>query len=284
MATPTIAQAPIRYNEIPKDSVLLTRIKTLGPTEHVKYRVFGSYNPRKPGKISGRTTVLPSSDVITDPKTGDVYDIAFIQGMGPGGVPNFGEIIFDDSSYFTITLRGGSATDRRIYQYIELCNFLKDNPSRDQNKSVLIERVDETEDFKYKRDGRKRVQAALNAVEAMSDNEIINFIRANRMPDSGTNESRRAAVEDFAEKNSEKFAQMPSVDYTALYDTVDAAKKAKIIVWNNVTRDWTRFSGELILQVKKGFNVSQKDELAQYLMSKAGKADLDWIKVEINKV
>lgn len=278
----TIAQTPVKYNEIPKESILLKRIKPLGEKEYVKYRVAGSYNPRKPGKLFGRTTALPTTDTIMDPDTGYVYDIAFVESFGPGGAPIVGEIILDDFNAFTITLRGNSALDKRKYQYIELCNFLKDNDSRDQNKTVLVERVDETEDFKFKRNSRKRINAALNTVEAMTDNEIINFIRANRLPDTGTNESRRASVEDFAEKNPDKFSTMPSIDYTSLFDTVDEAKKAKIIVWNNVTRDWTRFSGELIMQVKKGFGVSNKDELAQYLM-KDGKKDLDWIRTELSK-
>ena len=85
------------------------------------------------------------------------------------------------------------------------------------------------------------------------------------------------------EKDPEKFNSMPTVDYTSLFDLVDEAKTKKIIVWNNVTREWTRFSGEHIMSVKKGFAVSQKDELAQYLMKEDGKKDREWIKKELLK-
>lgn len=278
----TIAQAPVKYNDIPKESKLLTRIKPLGKDDHVKYRVLGSTDPSKPGKLFGPTTILPTIDTVSDPDTGEVYDIAYVQSFGQGGAPIIGDIILDDFNRFTITLKGSSTSDRRKYQYLELCNYLVNNPDRDTNKTAYLERVDEVEDFKYKRDRRKKVQSALMAVENMTDNEVINFIRVNRLPDPGTNESRRAAVEDLAEKSPDKFAKLPTVDYTSLYDTIDEAKKAKVIVWNNVTREWTRFSGELLVQVKKGFGISNKEELAQYLM-KDGKADLTWINAELAK-
>jgi hypothetical protein len=282
MAATTIAQ-PIRYNEIPKESVLLTRIKPLERGQRQKYRVYGAYDPTKPGKFFGRTVALPTKDTIIDPDTQAVYDIAFVTGIGPGGVPEIGEIIFDDFNGCIISLTGGNATDQRKYQYIELCNFLKDNPTRDTNRTILIERVNEAEDLKYIRAKRKKVHAALSAVEALGETEVLNFIRANRMPDPGTPEMRRAALEDLAEKDPDKFNSMPTVDYTSLYDLIDEAKTKKIIVWNNITREWTRFSGEHILTVKKGFAVSQKEELAQFFMKEDGKKDREWIKKELQK-
>lgn len=283
MAATTIAQVPVRYNEIPPDSILLTRIPPLARGERVKYRVYGAYDPTKPGKFFGRTLALPTIDTVIDPNTGQVYDIAFVEKVGQAGVPEIGEIIFEDFNRCTITLVGGNAMDQRKYTYIELCNFLKDNPSRDTNKTILIEKVSETEDLKFIRAKRKKIHSALSTVEAMSDTEVLNFIRANRMPDPGSPESRRASLEDLAERKPDKFHSLPSIDYTSLFDLIDEAKLKKIIVWNNVTREWTRFSGEHIMTVRKGFAVSQKEELAQHLMKEEGKKDREWIKKELVK-
>lgn len=279
----TIAQTPVKFNQIPKESALLKRIKPLGKDERVQYRVYGAYDPQQPGQFFGRTVVLPCEDTIADPDTGETYDIAYIEGVGPGGIPKVGTIIFEDFNACTITLFGNSGQDQRKYQYIELCNFLQDNPHRDKNRTVLIERVDEGNDLKFKRDKRKKVQAALAIVDSLTSEEVLNFIRANRIADPGTLEKRRAVLEDLAEKTPEKFAEMPMVDYTANYDLIDNAKQKKVIVWNNVSREWQRYDGTPIIQVKKGFGVSQKDELAMFLIKEEGKKTLAWMKEEVAK-
>jgi hypothetical protein len=279
----TITQTPVKYNQIPKESALLKRLKPLDKNERVRYRVYGAYDPSQPDKFFGRTLALPCEDTIMDPETGDVFDIAFVEGVGSGGVPQIGAIMFNDFDGAMITLSGNSAMDQRKYQYIELCNFLADNPNRDGNKALLVERIDDTKDLNYKRDLRKKKQSALNVVEAMDNAEVINFIRANRIADPGSPEQRRAVLEDLAEAKPDKFLDMPSLDYTSMYPVIDDAKKAKIITWNNGTREWLRHSGEVMLLVKKAFGTNNKDELAQHLIKSDGKADLDWIKSELAK-
>jgi hypothetical protein len=282
-ARTTITQTPVKYNQIPKESALIKRIKPLEKKERVQYRVHGAYDPGQPGKFFGRTLALPCEDTIMDAETGDVYDIAFIEGLGPGGIPQIGSIMFNDFDGSMITLSGDSAMDQRKYQYIELCNFLADNPNRDRNKALLIERIDESKDLNYKRDLRKKRQTALNVVEEMDNAEILNFIRANRIADPGSPEQRRAVLEDLAEAKPDKFIDMPSLDYTSLFPLIDDAKKGKIISWNNATREWLRHTGEVMLHVKKAFGTNNKDELAQYLIKEDGKDDLNWIKSELTK-
>lgn len=278
----TTVVTPIKYNNIPADSSLLKNLKKLGRDEKVKYRVCGSFDPEKPDKFYGRTLILPTTDQITDPDTSEVYDIAYIKGLRAGGIQDVGDIVFDDFHASTITLFGNSADDQGKYKYIELCNYLAQNPNR-FGKDPLIERVDEKVDLSGKRDKRKRVTAALNSVAVMTDEEILNFVRANRMPDAGTPESRRATVEDFAELNPDQFATMPLIDYTSLYTLIDNASKAKLLQWNNVTRDWLRSDGVQVLHIKKGFAVSQKEELAQFLMSPEGHAHRDWFLEQLKK-
>jgi hypothetical protein len=283
MPVATIAQTPVKFNQIPSDSSLLKKIKPLKKDEHVQYRLRGAFDPKRPGQFFGRTLVLPTQDTISDPDTGETYDIAFIEGVGPGGIPKVGTIMFEDFNLCLITLKGNSGLDQRKYNYIELCNFLADNPDRDKNKPALIERVNEAEDLKYKRDKRKKVQNALLVVDAMTDTEVLNFVRANRMADAGTPEKRRAGLEDVAEKNPDKFIDMPTIDYTSNYQIIDDAKKAKIIMFNTVTREWQRFDGTPIMTVKKGFGVSNKEELAMFLVKEEGRKSLEWIKTELKK-
>lgn len=278
----TTAQS-IRYNQIPKDSVLFTSLKKLGRNEKVKYRVFGSQKSNKPGKFFGPSVILPATDVITDPDTGEVYDIAYVKSVGAGGVQNTEAIEFDDFNAFTLVLFGNNVEHQKMYQYIELSNYLADNPNRSSGKQALIERVDENKDRSANRDRRQKMNAALNTVTAMSDAEILDFVRANRLPDLGTPLARRVQVEDLAERDPDKFAKMPVIDFQTMFSIIDEAKKKKVITYNNVSRMWQRFDGTTILKVQKGLGVQIKEELAAHLARPEGNRDLEWIKAELEK-
>jgi hypothetical protein len=276
-------QKSVAYNQIPKDSVLLKRIKPLKKGEQVKYRVAGAYDSSQPDKFFGRTLVLPSTDVITDPETGEVYDIAYITGYAEGGIPQLGEIWFNDFEGSIKTLNGGNASDMKLYTYLELCNYLADNPSRDTSKSIHIEKVSPEKDRASRKNKFKQIAAAMIMIENMSETEVINFIRANRLPDAGDHLSRLSFLEDLAQREPEKFAAAPTIDPSSLGSIVDEALKAKVIFWNGVTREYSQSDKKKILTVKKGASVNPKQELEDFLFSPEGHDQLDWIKAELQK-
>jgi hypothetical protein len=282
MAGQTVQTVAVQFNQIPKDSILREKIKPLGPKDKVRYRLKGSVDPTKPGKFFGASKFIPSTDTVVDPKTGDVYDIAYIEKVGQGGVPEFGDIYFEEEERFSKVLRGNSAKDVRLYEYLELSNYVDGNEDRDSSRAML-ERVVDGMDERTKRDTRRKKADAVKVAEAFTDEEVLNFIRANRLPDPGEAEARRWKIEEYAEKNPDAFAKAPTIDFTALYDDIDTLKKAKALVWNSTTRTWLTFDGKEILPVKKGFGVSHKDELARFLMQKEGTSWLSWLKEELKK-
>jgi hypothetical protein len=125
----TSLRTTVNYNNIPKDSALLKSIKPLKKGEIVSYRVAGSFDPTKPDKFFGKTILLPATDIVTDPVTGEIYDIAYITGYAAGGQPVFGEIWFQDFNGSMISLSGGNASEMKLYTYLELCNYNADNLS-----------------------------------------------------------------------------------------------------------------------------------------------------------
>jgi hypothetical protein len=282
MAGQTVQTVAVQFNQIPKDSELRKKIKPLNKGDKVTYRLVGSVDPSKPGKFFGASKFIPNTDTINGPD-GETYDIAYIVGVGQGGVPEFGDIYFEEEERFRKTLYGKNAKDVRLYEYLEMSNYLKDNEDRDTSKAAMIERVEVGMDEKAKRAKRIKIADAVKVAESFTDEEVLNFIRANRMPDPGEAEARRWAVEEYAEKNPDAFNKAPLIDFTALYDDIETLKKAKALVWNAQTRAWQTFDGKEILVVKKGFGVSQKDELARFLMKKDGENWLSWMKAELEK-
>lgn len=274
----------VQYNQIPDDSAILKSIDPLKKGESITFRIIGSYDPSNPRRRVLRSMFVPTTDVIKDPETGDTYDIAYIKGIGQGGVPILGEIFINDKHGSAITLKGDRPDDVRKYQYLMMCNYLSDNPNSDKTKNK-IEIESEEKDHAFVRDKRKKVHAALSAVEAMNDSEVMNFIRANRLSDPGTAQKRRFKLEDFAEKNPDAFASAPMLDHTALYETIDALKKKKIVVWNNNSKSVLLYDGSMILDLDKKFKfgMSWKDELAKHLIQPEQKSVLKKLEDELEK-
>lgn len=277
------ASVTIRYNDIPKTSSLKKKLDDFFKKnkDRVQYRVIGSHDPVT-GKHYGKTLRIPKSDVVQD-SDGNVYDIAYVEGAGPGGKQKVGEIWFHDYNGSLITLFVNSAKDRKQIEYLELCNYLTDNDNRDKSAPAFIERVDDTTDFKIRRDKRRKVHAALSVIEGFSDDEVLNFTRASKLPDKGTEDKRRFFLEEFAEKDPDKFLNSPIADYTALYEVIDEAKGKKIINYNTSNATWFTFDGGEIRKIKKGVGVSNKEELAKFLMTPDGSKHLDRIRAELEK-
>jgi hypothetical protein len=282
-ATKTYSINTVQYNQVPKDSHLLTEIPKLERGQIAQFVVYGAYDPAHPGKFFGRTLRVPPTDIISD-KDGNVYDIAMIRSVGAGGIQELDdEVFFDTMRGCIITLYAGNARDMRQYQYFMLCNYNGSNTNRDISKPILFEVLDEAKQHREKRAKRKKVAAALATLENFSEKEVLDFVRSNRLPDTGSHESRLAYLEDFAEKNPDTFMEAPLLDHTTLYSIIEKAVKTKVISFNNITKEYTTFDGKKIIEVKKGFGVSNKDELSKFLMSPEGHKDLAWIKSELEK-
>jgi hypothetical protein len=275
-----IQTVAVQYNQIPANSSLKKNFKPLGRDEKATYRLIGSTDPSKPGKFFGPSKFVPATDVVTDEK-GNTYDIAYIDKVGRGGVPEFGEIFFNEDDRFRMTLYGKSAKDVRLYEYLEMSNYLK--RESESNIQAIIERVTQGMDEKRLRARKQKIRDAVDAAQAFSNEEVLNFIRANRLADPGEEEARRWVVESYAENNPEAFANAPMADYTSLYDIVDKAKQQKIVTFNNSTRAVLKYDGSELFEVKKGSGVSWKEELAKFLIDPKNKEQLNWIKAEIEK-
>src|SRR5690606_36865223 len=148
-----------------------------------------------------------------------------------------------------ITLFPKNARDRKQIECLELCNYLSDNKDRDTGVNAMFERVDDTTDFKYRRDRRRNVQEVIAVVDSFTDDEVSNFTRASNLPDRGPPEMRRYALDEFAEKKPDLFLNAPIADYTALYDLIEDARGKKIINYNSSNHTWMMFDGGEIRKV-----------------------------------
>jgi hypothetical protein len=263
-----------RVNEIPKDSVLNKKVKPFGKGDVAKYRLYNSYDPVKKVHLL-RDVSVPNRDSITDPDTGEVYEIGYVKNFDPTGKPVFGEVWFEATGLCMFTLHGGQVQHKKMYDYIERCNFLSDNPHRDPSAKLLIERVEEDSDSNRLRDLRKQRQEALNMVEVMTDDEITTYIKTLKVPMPSSAMGRKDFLEDHIEKGgARKFldgsTSKGGAEFNELIEFVKLAKKKEAISYSKSDGLWTTKDTSLVYKGSRRVGGSPDKELAAYLATDEG--------------
>jgi hypothetical protein len=284
MSTATQKDSKVLYDlsAIPADSKIHAHVKPFGKGDVAKYRVYGSFDPLTK-KYSLRDLYVPNTDVIMDPDTGESYDIGYVVRVGEGGKPVLGDIWFSSDSLCILILHGGQVQHRKIYNYLERCNYNVSNPNRDTSAMPLIERIDDGSDAEASRRNRKRLYAAFDAIEGMTDDEVSAFNIANGVQTFGSAALNRAELENWVERyGPDRFfrasiaAPAPgSVDTTLQF--IKNLQKKERIAFNKTTKKWTTIAGDTVLVLQKGHG-DPLHELANYLDTQEGKAGMEILK------
>lgn len=254
---------------IPKESSINKRVKPFGKEDVVKYRLYKSYDP-KTKKYTLRDSFIPSVDTVLD-EAGNTYDIGYVTGRAIGGAPIFGDIMFEAGRMCVITLRGESAKDKRLYDYLERCNFNVSNEHRDVNSPALFERIEANSDSIVLRNERKAKRQAFDLLDEMDDKSITNFMKVNNIPMAEDEDGRRLMVEEYIDKvGPETFLKSSSSggEVTGLTSTVEKLKKDEVIAFSKTTKAWTNKNKEFIHSVPKGED--SVGSLAKFFSSKKG--------------
>jgi len=284
MSTATQKSNKLLYDlsAIPADSKIHAHVKPFGKGDVAKYRVHGSFDPITK-KYVLRDVCVPNTDVIMDPDTGESYDIGYVMRAGEGNSPVLGDIWFSSDSLCILILHGDQVQHRKIYEYLERCNYNVSNPNRDPSSFALIERIDDGSDAEASRKNRKRLYAALDAIENMTDDEISAFNIANGVMTFDSPALNRAELENWVERfGPDRFFKASiaapasgAVDTTLEF--IKSLQKKERIAFNKTTTKWTTIAGDTVLVLQKGHG-DPLHELANYLDTQEGKAGMEILK------
>jgi hypothetical protein len=252
------------YNNIPKESSLY--VKPLPPNEIVRYRLLGVVDPVT-GKKKLRTQILSDVETVVD-ESGEMYDIAVIESETASGEIKFFPIVFADDTDSAIELRGGSVMDQKVYKRLEISNYNQSNPGRDQSVTPLFERINIEADAEQSRAKRRKIQQALGIVDAMTDADVTEFLRALKRP-VGKTESNRNALEEIAERSPDTIMKANvSTASDSLKQEIETLKKEGVISYNKETKKWIAFDDSTILSIKKTHGFKPEDELYLHFANK----------------
>lgn len=250
-----------KYNGIPESSSLY--VAPLKKGEIKKFRLLDVYN-QKTKKYSLRTQFLKNEETVSD-KDGNLYDIAAIDTISANGTVSFLPILFLDDEASTITVRGGSIKDRKIYERLAISSYNKSNLSRDTDVTPLFEEIDLETEADNEMKSRKKVRRALEVVDAMDDAAVKDFMQTNYIA-LGDAKFNRNQVERFAEANPGKVLKSKGSDPGAT-ELIKKLKKDGVINYNIETKSWTHYEGKKIMEVTKAYGADPVAELNLFLLS-----------------
>jgi hypothetical protein len=223
------------YNNFPEDSKL--NVPSLKKDEVAMFRLVNSFDPASK-KYFLRSELAPSEDFVSDPDTGVGYHVACIKSIGVDDKVTFHEVWFEPNAIDIIRLSGRSAYDQEIYKFMKISNFNASNVNRDKNAPARFEEITAETDVILPRIERKNRTAALILVEHMTDQEVIAFLKNNRLNPLGSEELRRNQIEDFAEKFPS--VVLKSGNYTSqdMAKDVDKFIDANLIAFSKEENAW----------------------------------------------
>lgn len=263
--------------------------KVLKKGEYAQYEVLDIFDGN--GVETLRDLLIPSTDVIQDPDSGEIIPIGYVVSWKGDGTPNFGEIIFRADAKCKLILKHG-ARDAAAYQYLEITNFNSSNPHRDINMPMAFKAVDSTGGSRESRVVRDNKLKAMSMAAEFSDAEILKFVQANAVkikgltvitkPDGEVDyEEIRDVVERLAETNPAKFLSLHVSTPKPVNSTealVDQAINNGIIAFDKEAKGWYNMqSGKTFLVAKSIKNGVPKKELNAWLATDAGKKVLSLI-------
>ena len=199
----------MKFNEYNKFSKQYEKV--LKPGEYATYRLLNikENDPDNPGKpLIPAAVMIPSTDKIYDKKVEDFVDIAFLDRPDKDGEAEFGNIVFTRAGLGILHLNGNNAMHRKMYQFMEICNFNASNEDRNpQEGEPIFYKVDAKREAKEERTLRRLVVSAVNRAMEMKDDKIMETALALGLNVSGIEEARNK-VEEFAEMDPEEFFEL----------------------------------------------------------------------------
>ena len=222
---------------------------------------------KKTGKrIVPNSANVPSTDRIIDPKTGEQVDISYVVRERPGSVNEdrgsyieLGKIKFIRASSGKIVLNGSDAKDKKLYEYLSLCNWNSSNknkPYHIQPHRYIFAELNPNKQAEEKRLYKRQIREAEDVIDAMTLNDLQKMCKGLSLP-AGSNEDLMAiSLMKFAEKDPQKFLLLRD-DYEVKYKAdIQEGLDHAIIATNDKHWVWAD-SQQRICSIPSGVNPTQ---------------------------
>lgn len=252
-------------NKIPKSLTDAIPKFTKGKT--YVFQVSQIRTDKKTGKrIVPNSSGVPSTDRVIDPKTGEQIDISYIVRERPGAVNEdrssyieLGKIKFIRALAGKIILNGDDAKDKKLYEYLSLCNWNKSNRGKPYHIPPYRYIFGELNPHKQAEDKRlykRQIREAEEVIDAMTLRKLQQMCKGLALPASTNEDLMAISLMKFAEKDPQKFLLLKD-DYEVKYKAdIQEAVDHAIIATND--KHWVWADSNLrICSIPNGVNASQ---------------------------
>lgn len=226
------------------------------------------------------TTHVPSKDSIYDKAQDKFVDIAYLTSPYVEGqrVP-MGTIFFEPQTKGLLALKGSSAADVNLFQYLSLSNYNGSNPDRDSNRPVLFMRFDQQKKLEDTMAAAKTENAQNTwALEAPVE-ELVAALKERNLDLAGLPENsiRNAAMAQARKKpfeipvKKETKTVLPHAD--ELQGLINEAVDASLIKWDGSAAQTLRNTSTGTEYRVEGISQTDRKEVKAEKLFEAAKKD-----------
>ena len=271
---------------------LEAKVKSFG--SKVKYKFNISHENPDPEKYSGR--IIWPAKYTLDPRVFDVIDeaedrpnksrakrVGIVVTVDEKGVPNkFGRIQVHGKDEGVLELDLTKPEQFAYALYIEIHPKTSGGRFQDTDKVPVVSRIDEQKVSKEARAIRSAKKKALDAVDAMSDRDIMDFVAGMSWEDTKDADILRNKVEAFAEEDPTFFNDMLTDNKIEYQSVVKRALDKKVIGYDPVGGKMLWAANQNVITVL-GVGDGSKNEVqrfAEYLRTGGTKAEEIYKKIK----
>lgn len=187
------------------------KIKPLKPGESANYRLLtGAVDIVNGETRFGSQYTIVCRDTIWDEGAQNLVDIGVPKEVKDGEVlrakkfyiaPTGDNILHNG----VFTLQGGNLEHKEFYEFFELCNYNKSNPTRDESIRPIFERIDEVAEAEQDEQALDTLTKALILASKMSLPDLKAFAAGKNWPSREHPAILRSKVKKFARENPDDF-------------------------------------------------------------------------------
>ena len=176
--------------------------------------------------IPASKNVPPTDEVYID---GEWCPIAYITRVDASGEAVLGDIEFTKREAGILRLSGNNPEHRKLYEYLELCNFNASREDRSDSVAPIFKRVDTEKDAQDERAERLFIRNAINKAVELSSEDVKFAAGSLGMNINVSETTLRNHLERYAEDYPDKFMSLVEQKSNRIVATIKEAVSMKLI-------------------------------------------------------
>ncbi len=261
-------------NKVPKAIEKYLAENRIKPGDLKKFRLLGGVKNSDPGRKPNdpemfypASVTIPLYDKIVDPEAGVITVGAVRYFDDRTKAPVFKKYVIEpDRGNPIFTLRGSTAAEVEVYDFLLLSNKNKSNPFRDTSIEPLFEQVNDEKEAQERIFKRNALKESLDAISGWDRSEMqVVAAGYNISPDFST-DILRDKLEEIATKSPELFYRNIDSEDMRIKAVIKMAEQAGIVAYSAHQHEWKMSeTGDVLATLPRIEGRNEREQFCEFL-------------------